>query len=62
MADSAYRKALDTLLDRVDALHELMHDGFKAPEETIFALPQVQLAMWEAQVQYAAMMRKDGDD
>jgi hypothetical protein len=58
MEETRYKEALDRLRNRVDELHTLMHDAFKAPELTIEALPEVQAAMWDAQVEYAAMMRK----
>jgi hypothetical protein len=55
--ESRYAEALSILRAKVDALHGLMHDPFKAPELTIAEIPDVQRAMWEAQVEYAAMRR-----
>lgn len=52
-----YVDAFGHLRDVVRELHVLMNDPFKAPEQTIEAIPEVQAAMWNAQVEYVAMMR-----
>lgn len=55
-------EALETLRQQVGRLHDLMNDPFKAPELSIFMLPDLQAAAWNAQVEYAAMARASEKD
>lgn len=56
--EERYGKALKDFSDHIDELHELVHDGFKAPEQIVFATRNTLSKIWELQIEYAAMMRK----
>lgn len=55
--ETRYGKALDNFAQHIDEMHDLVHDGFKAPEQIVEATKGTLIAVWELQIEYAAMMR-----
>ena len=62
MGKSKYEEAHDKFRNEIDRFHDLVHDGFKAPEQIVTETPDLLSAIWELQVSYAAMMREPGED
>jgi hypothetical protein len=63
MADtSRYMKSIETVRDKMTEALKVFNDPYQAPEVQAFAAAPVLNAIWDMNVEYAALMQKGEDE